>query len=77
MKQKRIKCPICKITYWSHTLKGHITNMGFREVYRTADIMLQHAKNRSYMFSPFVFTRKCPHYMFRKNHIKTINKFII
>jgi uncharacterized protein (DUF2225 family) len=74
MKQKRVKCPVCKETYWSHTIKGHIINMGSREVYRAADTMIQYAKNKPYTFSPYVLLRNCPHYHYRRQHIK--NKLI-
>jgi len=71
---RMIKCPVCKKSYWSHTMKGHITGAGAREVYYAMDTMIGYAKNKSYTFSPYVFLRNCPHYHYRKQHIK--NKLI-
>jgi len=77
MEQKLIKCPVCKEQYWNHTVKGHITNMGAREVYYAMDKMIDYAKNKSYTFSPYVFLRNCPHYHFRRQHIKDKKEFIL
>ena len=65
-----IKCLVCKKGYWSHTMKGHITGAGAREVYYAMDKMIDLANNKPYNFSPYVFLRNCPHYHFRKKHTK-------
>lgn len=76
-KQKIIKCPVCKEEYWSHAMKGHITNAGKAELYRAANLIMEKAGADTFVFSRIATLRVCPHYAFRKRHIKSVNKFII
>lgn len=70
-KQIRIKCPVCKEVYWSHTMKGHITNMGSREVYYLVNDLVKYSPNKK--ITPEIFLQ-CRHYAYRMQHLK--NKLI-
>lgn len=72
MKQKLIKCPVCKILYWSHTIKGHITNMGAREVYYLVNDLVNYSMEKK--IRPIIFLQ-CRHYNYRRKHIKNKKVF--
>lgn len=73
--QKIIKCPVCSEKYWNHAMKLHITNAGGVEIRKTMERMMEASKNKPYTFSPLIVLRNCPHYAFRKRHIKNKKVF--